>query len=60
MTSRVHGLADSRVKPENEKAVEKDWNFRFVKDPTRETVLLFEKEALSLFHQVYEQRKIHD
>lgn len=31
-------LRESRIKPDNESSVSNDWNFRFVKDPSREVV----------------------
>lgn len=53
MTSRVYGLQDSRIKPQNETSLANDWNFNFIKNPTRETVLDFEKAAVKTFEAVY-------
>lgn len=57
MSSRIIGLNESRVKPQNQSSLSSDWNFKFVKEPTRETVLEFEKVALKVFDTVYNKSK---
>lgn len=48
-TSKILDLRDSKIKPQNESSVGNDWNFRFAKNPTRQTVLEFERVALGTF-----------
>jgi hypothetical protein len=46
-----------KILPKNEDTLSDDWNYRFIKEPTRKTILEFEGAALDFFYCTVDHNK---